>query len=215
MNTTATGHDDFYRSSMLTSLAALPPPRGPRLMFWIGSELVDLGAKRVLLDRFDGVGAPAEDSWSRGARTTYRGVKLAATVASCYSRDFGRSETITRGILRASIDPSLGPLAMEPRPYALVRGWAARLGLLRECAVNEPATRDTFLIWGDQRTADVVLDSYIAAALRSMSSLQGVTIRRGMVDLAWSAPAFTDEAVLPAVALEIVVAVARASLERR
>ena len=216
---TIEGSNDIYRGSAEAMLAELPPPARPYILIGLGPSVVNLGATPRLMDRFAALGALVEESWSRGGRIQHRGVRLAVTVlawADTFRHGYGCAYPRTRGILRASLAPAFGALRIVPRRRWSLLTIAARLGLVRECAVKEETIRRDYVVVGDQAAADSVLAPDLGAALHALSRiLRRVVIGRGGIELRWRAPYFNQDATLPPEALEIAVTVARASVERR
>jgi len=213
----ATG--DAYREgpALALALAALPRPRRPRHLTGVGPTDVDLGASALLPARFELAGAQVEETWSAGATASRDGVVLAASVIGVADYVvFGTAYRRTRGILRASIPRTPGSFVAVPRRRAGIVGWVARRGIVHEHIPDDAATRDALFVRGDDAIARTLLTPEVSAALVVVAPiLWRFSVADGLVELTWRAPYFTADVVLPTEAVDIVVAIARASVVAR
>ena len=183
----------------------------------MGPNDVDLGASALLPARFELAGAQVEETWSSGATASRDGVVLAASVIGVADDlIFGTAYPRTRGILRASIQGTPGAFVAVPRRRAGIVGWAARRGVVHEHVPDDAALRDALFIRGDDATARTLLTPEVSAALVVVAPiLWRLSVANGVVELTWRAPYFTADVVLPTEAVDIVVAIARASVIAR
>jgi len=181
----------------------------------IGPSEIDLGATPVLLERFAAVGARVEETWDEGAIASRDGVVLAASVVG-FADDYWVTNAYprTRGMLRASIASGTGSAVVVRRRRAGLMGWAARCGITRERALADPAARAAFFVRGDDATVRSLFTPDVCALLLDVEPvLWRLEVGAGRVELQWRAPCFKPVVVLPADAVALVVAIARASVE--
>lgn len=208
---------DAYRESGAAALASLPRPKRPSFSFFMDINDTDLGADTYLSDRFEVAGACVEEKWLNGAMASRDGVVLAAAVLG-FADDLIVSYAYprTRGLLRASIPRDLGPGVVVPRREAGIVGWAARHGLVDERVLDEGAAREALFARGDEASLHALLTPDVCASILAMGrTFWRLAIGRGLVELSWRAPRFDAEIVLPTEAVDIVVAIARASVVAR
>lgn len=214
MGSTRQTDHDAYRNDAAAVLAGLARPRGPRVPLFVGPSEIDLGAAPVLAARFGVLGARVEETWHDGAIAARESVVLAASVVGVADDLLlGTAYPRTRGVLRASIPAGVGSVVVVPRQHASVFGWAARVGLVQECVVDESAAREAFFIRGAEDEARALLTPDVTAAILALGPLfWRLAIGDGVVELSWRASRFDAEVVLPAETVEIVVTIARASV---
>ncbi len=217
MDSTQATEGDAYRDSPAVALAALPRPQRPRHLTGLGPSDVDLDADLLLPTRFELARAKVEETWRHGATASRDGVVLAASVIGVADNLFvGTAYPRTRGILRASIPRTVGSFVAVRRRHAGVMSWAARIGLVREHVPAIAALRDALFVRGDNDAASSLLTSEVAAALLVVEPmLWRLSAGHGRVELAWRTPSFSAEVVLPLEAVDVVVAMARASVGAR
>lgn len=214
MSSTPPTERDAYRHDATALLAALPRPRRPRVPLFVGPSELDLGAAPVVAARFEALGARVEETWLDGAIATRDSVVLAACVVGVADDLLlGTAYPRTRGLLRASIPASVASVDVVPRQHATVLGWAARLGIVHECVVDESAARGALFVRGAEEDARTLLTPDVTAAILALGPLfWRLEIGDGVVELSWRASRFDAEVVLPAETVEIVVAVAHAAV---
>ncbi|MEA2752905.1 MAG: hypothetical protein QOI41_7048 [Myxococcales bacterium] len=202
---------------MAAALAALPRPNRPRHLTGLGPNDVDLRATALLPGRFELAGARVEETWSSGAAAQRDGVVLAASVLGVADDlVFGTANPRTRGILRASIPRHLGAFVAVPRGRAGIMGWAARRGIVHEHVPADSALRDALFVRGDDDAARALLTSDVQGPLVALAPIMWrLSVGGGVVELTWRAPYFTAGVVLPREAVDLCVAVARASVTAR
>jgi hypothetical protein len=217
MDSTPVCRGQEYREGVATMLASLPRPKRPWHLMGISSSDVDLGANALLPGRFEDAGGRVEETCSCGATASCDGVVLAASVIGMADNLLlGTAYPRTRGILRASIPRAFGSFVAVPRRHAGLMGWAARRGIVKEHVPTDAALRDALFVRGDGPTANGLLTPEVSAALVVVAPvLWSLSVGRGVVQLTWRVPYFTAEVVLPAEAVDIVVAIARASVAAR
>lgn len=175
-------------------------------------DVVTIKAQALLGSRLASYGASIDGERRFGLLATVEGIAIAASVAAwsrpSYLLDRGPH---TRGIVRARVSRSVAGLRATPRSLLGLRTWRSKLGLLKECAVADPAMQ-ALVVSGDEQTATLILSDDVRGALLAMRTiLTNLVIGGGMVEVAWTTSTFDEHSVLPSAALVGALEIARAA----